>query len=330
MATIDSILAASIATAKAATAATTDDKVVQPTIILQADAMEAADRRNQVNQAVIRAKEGATDAIVKKVGHAITNTVLQSDDGSDVKGIDDYELYELVDAIIRGANRPPAGDVLKQLLGIIEYAFDWRQPASTNVGILRAKADRLQAYGVDVTTKQVVVVIMANVELAAREAYGTELKSSLQMLRRAYAYDYSHDDASLQTILTELAAADAVRRLRDAPAPNHHGTANAVQENYQQSLTRLQQLMHDTADDEASRSSYGTAYSASRRLQYNSSGDESTVDIRRSRKTTARSTDRRDRSPDQRNNRSPNRRNNCSPDHQNNCSPEHGNNCSPD
>jgi hypothetical protein len=40
-----------------------------------------------------------------------------------------------------------------------------------------------------------------------------------------YKYSYTHDNASLKDILQELAKADSVRTLKDAPAP---GTANAV------------------------------------------------------------------------------------------------------
>ena len=68
-----SILAESIATAKTTTAAA-NDKVVQPKTITQADAMDAANCRYQINQAVIGAKEGAAEAIIAKAGKAITDT----------------------------------------------------------------------------------------------------------------------------------------------------------------------------------------------------------------------------------------------------------------
>jgi hypothetical protein len=49
----------------------------------------------------------------------------------------------------------------------------------------------------------------------------------MHAIRKKYAYNHVHDVMSLQTILTELAGADGVRALRDAPAPNA-GTAHSV------------------------------------------------------------------------------------------------------
>ena len=127
--------------------------------------------------------------------------------------------------------------------------------------------DRLLAYGVDVTTKQLVTIIMANVEHAAREPYGNKLKSSLQTLRRAYAYNHAHTDTSLQAIMAELATADAVRHLADAPAPaaSSHGTANSVGDATTSYVRRL-------FDEDSSYDDCGTAAAAS----YASDSDEST------------------------------------------------------
>ena len=165
------------------------------------------------------------------------------------------------------------------------------------------------------------LVIMANIEEAIRHDYGREFRQTIHDHRREHAYDKKHTATTTNKLLAELAAADAVRRLRDAPAPTQQGTANAVQANYEQSLTRLQQLMQDSANNDAS--SYGMAYSTKRRLHYTSSGDDSSVDTRYSRRRTTRR-DHRDRSPDRCSNRSrsPDRRRNRSPDRRNNRSPD--------
>jgi hypothetical protein len=49
----------------------------------------------------------------------------------------------------------------------------------------------------------------------------------MHAIRKKYTYNHVHDAMSLQTILTELAGADGVRALLDAPAPNA-GTAHSV------------------------------------------------------------------------------------------------------
>ncbi len=49
----------------------------------------------------------------------------------------------------------------------------------------------------------------------------------MHAIRKKYTYNHMHDATLLQTILTELAGADGVRALKDAPAPNA-GTAHSV------------------------------------------------------------------------------------------------------
>ena len=107
----------------------------------------------------------------KKVGTAITDNVLRTSDGTDVKGVDDYELHQLINAIIQGATRPALSKIRLQLAAIVNFPFDWRQTASTNLAVLRAKIDRLQAYGITVSDSQTVLVVMTNVEAAARKQF---------------------------------------------------------------------------------------------------------------------------------------------------------------
>lgn len=89
-----------------AEAKSTDDTEVLPVITTRPEAQEEADCLNQIYQAVIGAKEGATKAITELIGSDITNAILHTADGRTVKGIDQYHLHELKDAVIQGANRP--------------------------------------------------------------------------------------------------------------------------------------------------------------------------------------------------------------------------------
>jgi hypothetical protein len=53
----------------------------------------------------------------------------------------------------------------------------------------------------------------------------------MHAIRKKYTYNHVHDAASLQTILTELAGANGVRILKDAPTPSagaEHSVANLV------------------------------------------------------------------------------------------------------
>ena len=96
---------------------------------------------------------------------------------------------------------------------------------------------------------QIALIILANVEVAASQEYGTEFKTALQTIRRRYNYSHVHDAASITAILTEFAAADAVRQLKDAPAPDM-GMANAVADHYSVLAGLLQGAVYDCTSDE--------------------------------------------------------------------------------
>ena len=128
VANIASVVRESTAEAAALQAASaTPNITIPPAIQTRADAMDAADRQNQLTQAVIGAKEGATEAITAKVGTRVTDAVLRTADGTDYKSVDEYELYELVNAVMQNADRPRIRDVHKLLLAAISFNFNFQQ-----------------------------------------------------------------------------------------------------------------------------------------------------------------------------------------------------------
>ena len=76
---------------------------------------------------------------------------------------------------------------------------------------------------------------MANIEVAARKDFGRDFRPALQNIRAKYTYSHTHDKVLLRDILQELAKADSVRTLKDAPAPS---TANAF-------TTMLEKNLHN-------------------------------------------------------------------------------------
>jgi hypothetical protein len=77
----------------------------------------------------------------------------------------------------------------------------------------------------------------------------------MHAIRKKYAYNHVHDATLLQTILTELAGADGVRALRDAPAPNA-GTAHS----FAKSVSFLNSMMlNSNIDLEYTESAYGSS-----------------------------------------------------------------------
>jgi hypothetical protein len=252
---IATIKATSVATAKSvldeakavAAAASIGSTIVPPAIDSRADAQDEADRLNLINQAVIGAKEGAAEAITAKVGSDVTDAVLKTADGSDFRSIDDWLLEEVLAAVVQGADRPNSTDVLSQLLQVIQFEFDFRKKVSANMELLRAKAGRMTAYGITVDDSQLALVLLANIDVATGHDWGREFRPTLQTIRRKYAYNHAHDAATVAAILKELAGADGVRKLNDAPAPT--GTANAVS-NQVSLLTQLLQQQHGASDTE--------------------------------------------------------------------------------
>jgi len=268
------VLRASKREAEEETKKTNDGTVIQPTFSTRTDAQEEADRLNQIYQAVIGAKEGATKAIIEKVGTDITDSVIRTIDGTDYKGIDDYQLSELVDAAIQGAARPATSDILTLLNNVVSHTFDFQKRVSHNVELLKARAAKLAAYGVNVDETHLVLVTMANVEAAAKEEYGSEFRPALRTLRRTFTYNHKHDATSFETILKALAEADEVRNLKDAPPPSEH-QANALSD----SMSYLTKLMQDTMveEDATTYSGYETANAAT-------SDSDSSYDTKRSKK----------------------------------------------
>ncbi len=129
-----------------------------------ADANEAANRRNHFTQAVIGAKEGAANGIKAKVAARIADTVLQMHNGTDDKGIDDFEIYKLMQAIHQHAERPKLTVLRALLVKLAGTQFDFRRYVSSNVTDLRTKAGQLDVFKTSFPKDQVAVVILANVK----------------------------------------------------------------------------------------------------------------------------------------------------------------------
>ena len=59
--------------------------------------------------------EGITNIVVSN----ITNATIQTSDGTDCKGIDEYQLHECINDTIVGADQPVTSDIHNQLQDII-------------------------------------------------------------------------------------------------------------------------------------------------------------------------------------------------------------------
>ncbi len=113
----------------------------------------------------------------------------------------------------------------------------------------------MATYGIVIGIPQLTLTLLANIKTATKSDYGCKFCSAMHAICKKYAYNHVHDATSLQTILTELAGADGVRALKDAPAPNAmtgHSVANFI--------SFLNTMMNDdTTASEYTESAYGAS-----------------------------------------------------------------------
>ncbi len=140
---------------------------------LRSEAQEEADRRNVAAQAMIGAKKGVVEALTALVGTNITDSVLCTSDG-DFKSVDEYTVHEVMQAAYENANCPPMTDVLEQLIEVLHYTFDFRKKISANMKLIQNLANRMSAYGIEVGTPLIVLMLLANIETATKDKYGRE------------------------------------------------------------------------------------------------------------------------------------------------------------
>jgi hypothetical protein len=113
----------------------------------------------------------------------------------------------------------------------------------------------MATHGIVIGIPQLTLTLLANIETALKSDYGREFCLAMHTIRKKYTYDHVHNATSLQTILTELAGANGVRALKDAPAPKA-GTAHSVAN----SVSFLNSMMmNGNTDSEYTKSAYGAS-----------------------------------------------------------------------
>ena len=139
--------------------------------------------------------------ITAKVGNDITDTVLKMAGGSDYRGVDEYQLEDLLNAVMQGTNRPSTTDILDQFVALITFSFNFQKKVGANMELVRAKVGSMQPYGITVDEMQLALILLANIEMAASKDYGREFRPALQNIHRQYPYNYVHDATSLEDML---------------------------------------------------------------------------------------------------------------------------------
>ncbi len=144
--------------------------------------------------------------------------------------------------------------MLEQLLEVINHTFDFCKKVSVNMELMQLNAARMAMYGIVIGTPQLTLTLLANIDTATKSDYGRKFCLAMHAIRKKYTYNQVHNATLLQTFLTELAGANGVRALKDAPAPNA-GTAHSVAD----SVSFLNIMMNGDTDSEYTKSAYGAS-----------------------------------------------------------------------
>ncbi len=118
-------------------------------------------------------------------------------------------------------------------------------------------------------------MLIANIELAAKEDYGRNFHLALHKICAKYPYSYLHDDTSLKDMLQLLNSADSVWTLKEAPPP---ASANAVWSMLKLMRTYVTNTTTVYADDDDESDYTESAYGAT------SDGDSTICSFHRGRK----------------------------------------------
>ena len=129
---------------------------------------------------------------------------------------------------------------------------------------MRAQATHMQSYDIAVRVDHLALIILYNLDRAAREEWGSNFRTPLQAIRQKFPYNHVHDDTSIADMMGLLAGADAVRKLTNAP---HKTNGNAVTEG----IGYLTNLLHDNAVESETVSEHAYAVSTSRESSPNQS-----------------------------------------------------------
>ncbi len=144
---------------------------VTPAFSLRSEAQEEADRCNIAAQAMIGAKEGVVEALTALVGTNITDSMLRSSDGN-FKSVDKYTVHKVMQAACENADRPLMTDILEQHIEVLHYTFDFHKKISANMELVQNLANRMRAYGIEVGTPSIILMLLANIKTATKHEYG--------------------------------------------------------------------------------------------------------------------------------------------------------------
>ncbi len=118
-------------------------------------------------------------------------------DGSDHKSIDEFTLYEVMKLAIDSVNQPSTNDTLEQLLEVMNHNFDLCKKVSANMELMQSNAAQMATYGIVIGIPQLMLTLLANIEMATKSNYGHEFCSAMHTIHKKYTYNHVNDTTLL-------------------------------------------------------------------------------------------------------------------------------------
>ena len=203
-----------------------------------------ADRQNAYHLATIGAKERVAAGTRKLCGTVITNPILLTTDGTNLKTVDNYELHEIIKSITDGSERPKATTIRRLYIAIAGTNFDFSERTDVNVERFNAEATKSEKFGVEVHNDLKATVILDNIEWAAQKSWGSEIASSQREINAAHQYNHAQDASSIKHTLKIMDAADDMQDRCQAKSPEE------MTEAVLQGIIRLQNLVNNPHNTE--------------------------------------------------------------------------------
>jgi hypothetical protein len=139
---------------------------------------------------------------------------------------------------------------LEQVLKVIYHTFNFCKKVSINMELMQSSAAQMAHMALSLESHS----SCSRCWPTSRQP-PNQIMDAMHAICKKYPYNHVHDATSLQIILTELAGANGVRALKDAPAPNAttgHSVTN--------STSFLNTMMNNnTTTSKYTKSAYGTS-----------------------------------------------------------------------
>ena len=145
-----------------------------------------------------------TELPCKVVGTDITDSTLRTTNGKDFKTFDEYTLFNLMQAVIEGAELPATTAVRNLYVTLCSTKFDLRSKMIVNVERLHSQVAKPKGCGVTIGDYVICLIIIANTEWSASQDWGGEFRDAMRNIRKTHPYNKVNTSSTYAVIMSSL------------------------------------------------------------------------------------------------------------------------------